>query len=101
MNLDECMERYRAACKEVSDICTGDRRWTMSIPAQVYSDSDIVISVSLKDIPALVTMVGELESTLRYLVEALEQYEDADWPAGHEIAVTLEAAQLVLAKYDT
>lgn len=75
MNLDECMERYQAACKEVSDICTGDRRWTMSIPAQVYSDSDIVISVSLKDIPALVARVNKLESTLRHVIESLEQYD--------------------------
>lgn len=69
LDLDAIRARAEAARTMVSDLCKplhtkGYRRWIMSIPARPDHDPDLVIAVSLGDIPALIARVRELEEAL-------------------------------------
>lgn len=52
-SLTEIETRTNNANDEIDSLCAGTRRWTMSIPAKPATDSDLVISASLEDVPAL------------------------------------------------
>jgi hypothetical protein len=41
--------RIERAEQEVSDLCSGKRRWTMTVPAEPDRDSDFVIGGALAD----------------------------------------------------
>lgn len=61
--------RADAAYKMVVALCQprgnpGSREWMMSIPAQPGNDPDIVIAVSISDIPALLAEVRRLRKAL-------------------------------------
>ena len=57
--IEQC---YEKACDEVADLCEGNHQWRMSIPANPDRDSDIIISLALASIPALITEVRELQA---------------------------------------
>jgi hypothetical protein len=46
---DELRAHLAAANAEVHALCSGKRRWTMSIPAEVDRDSDLVIGRALNE----------------------------------------------------
>lgn len=60
MNLDEIRARQEKADKTVVDLCQGEIKWRMSIPARPDSDPDIVIMDSLCDIPKLIAEIERL-----------------------------------------
>lgn len=51
--------RCEAARQMVSDLCTGKRDWTMSVPVRFDYDPDVVIAAALDDIPKLLEALGE------------------------------------------
>lgn len=51
--------RFEAARQMVSDLCTGKRDWTMSVPIRPDYDPDVVIAAALADIPKLLEVLGE------------------------------------------
>jgi len=61
LDLDAIQARADAAHAEVVALCAG-KRWTMQIPARPDKDSDLVISASLADIPALHLVVQRLRA---------------------------------------
>ncbi len=57
LELDAVQKRYSKATKALGDICLG--KWTMSVPANLEHDQDLIISKSLYDIPVLIAALKE------------------------------------------
>lgn len=75
MRPEQTIERAR---KEVADLCTGKRRWTMSIPTRPNEDSDCVIADALGIASDAVVELRNLEAQLALaerMAEALERAE--------------------------
>lgn len=49
LDLDAIERRVNAARAEVSELCHGGKRWLMTIPANEYTDSDLIIGAALRD----------------------------------------------------
>ena len=64
MEIKQIQQRHEAACQVVNELCSGDRKWLMSIPARPEYDPDLLISASLNDIPALLEEIKKLEKEL-------------------------------------
>lgn len=60
--LAEIEARHKAASEEVKALCDG-KRWRMCIPVQ-STDSDVVITSSLKDIPVLLAVINAMRHDL-------------------------------------
>lgn len=56
MTFDEIKTLLEAARKEVSDLCKGERRWTMHLPAR-KDDSDLLIGGALRTAEKLLAVV--------------------------------------------
>ncbi len=52
---DAIRERHNAAWDAVQDMCSGSRRWLMTVPPDEKRDHDRRIGASLNDIPDLMT----------------------------------------------
>jgi len=63
-DLAEVRARVERAHQEIGDICQGRRRWTMRIPADEASDTDLILSAALKDAETLSAEVEKLRSEL-------------------------------------
>lgn len=48
MTKDEALQKIKLAMAKVQALCSGEERWTMSIPVQPNYDHDIVIADALK-----------------------------------------------------
>lgn len=72
INLHRVTEYIQAATDEVDALCSGKRRWTMRIPANLDTDSDIVISRALKVATQLVDEVGRLHLTRAELADEVQ-----------------------------
>ena len=59
IDADAVRKRCEAARQMVSDLCTGKRDWTMSVPIRPDYDPDVVIAAALADIPKLLEALGE------------------------------------------
>ena len=65
LDLEAIKARCEAARMEVNRLCQrGQGSWTMSIPVR-EDDSDIVLTASFRDIPALVAEVERLQSEIK------------------------------------
>jgi len=62
MNLDETNQRYEKALQLIYDLASGKHKFSMSIPANVKCDSDLILSNALKDIPKLIDEVNHLKT---------------------------------------
>lgn len=60
--LDAVQVRLAKAKQEVLGLCNGLRKWTMCVPAQPETDSDLVLMAALNDL-------ARLERLLRLIVE--------------------------------
>jgi hypothetical protein len=60
LDLDAVLARRMTALAELSALCNG-KRFTMCVPAQA-DDTDIVLHVSLRDIPLLVDELRRLRA---------------------------------------
>ena len=60
IDLDAIRARCEAARREVNHLCQGKATWTMSIPVR-EDDTDVVLTDSFRDIPALVAEVERLQ----------------------------------------
>lgn len=56
---EEVEERQKRAHETVCALCKGEKRWTMSVPAEPERDPDLVIDASLSDITKLVAALRE------------------------------------------
>ena len=83
MEIKQIQQRHEAACQVVNELCSGDRKWLMSIPARPEYDPDLLISASLNDIPALLEKIKKLELDYANKCiecgEAQEQAADLRW----------------------
>lgn len=61
MNLEKINQRYKKALQLICEMASGLHKFTMSIPADVEQDTDLVISSSLKDIPELIDEIKRWE----------------------------------------
>lgn len=68
--LAQVKKRFVLATKELDRLCKGGK-WTMKIPAQ-ESDSDLVLSRSLRDIPDLIEAIEDLDLGSLALVRIVE-----------------------------
>lgn len=80
--------KVEAAWAILSELCKGTHRWTMCVPVQ-QTDSDIVLSEPLRDVPRLLSTIRHLQGEnerLRGQVEELEglvhEYKHAEWERG-------------------
>jgi NTP pyrophosphatase (non-canonical NTP hydrolase) len=74
---DAVMIRHEAARQMVRDLCHGNRRWIMSIPAR-RDDPDLVICDSLRDIPKL--LAAAMSSEYGDFVERVRIWQHATFP---------------------
>jgi len=56
--LQKYKQHIAAAHAMVSDLCTGKRKWIMSIPAQMDYDPDLVIGQALRDADRMLDELG-------------------------------------------
>lgn len=61
-DLAEVRARVERAHQEIGDICQGRRKWTMRIPADEATDTDLVLSAALKDAETLSAEVEMLRA---------------------------------------
>ena len=73
-DLQNVQKRFTNAVDELDRLCLGGR-WTIRVPAQ-ESDSDLVLSSSLSDIPKLLDYIFDLELENTALVRMLGEYSD-------------------------
>jgi len=64
LDLEAIEARCEAARREVNRLCQGETSWTMSIPVR-EDDTDIVLTNSFRDIPALVIEVEQLRELVK------------------------------------
>jgi hypothetical protein len=65
LDLDDTTARIAAAKQTVSQLCLGEMRWTMSVPARLDEDPDLVIGLALHRAAALVARVRDLEARMQ------------------------------------
>lgn len=95
LDLDAIKKREGLAFAEMVRILSVGQQTRMSIPANPERDTDLIISASLKDIPALVAEVERQAKVLRIvrgLAEAIMFDSDAE-PARASILAALDSNQ--------
>lgn len=78
-DLDAIQARAKRAHDHVCDIAQQKARWKMTIPANEETDSDLLLSNALTDVPLLVAEVERLRYQLgeaRLLIEGHERIEE-------------------------
>jgi hypothetical protein len=65
--LDEIAIRRAKALAEVYKLCSGERKWTMSIPVHEDTDTDVLLCKALTDAEALMKEVYRLRGGIRTL----------------------------------
>lgn len=71
--LEQIAQRVKAAHREICDLASGKRRWTMCVPVQ-QDDSDMILQAPLDDLSYLLKLVASLESEVEFLREAAKFY---------------------------
>ena len=72
MTIEEIRKRLAKARKVVSELCNGEREWTMRIPADPEHDPDLIIDASLRDIDKLLARNEELEREVKVKDKMIE-----------------------------
>ena len=75
LDLDAIEARWCLARCEVNHLCEGKTSWTTSIPAR-EDDTDIVLTNSFRDVPALVVEVRRLQTDLAAEHALMIMYSD-------------------------
>jgi len=68
MDLDKLRENIEAGHAAIHELCSGKRRWTMSIPAEPDRDQDLVLTRALEAGTQAIDRLQRVETALRQLI---------------------------------
>jgi hypothetical protein len=95
IDLDAIEARLDDAYDEVVRLCDG-KRWLMSMPPDASRDSDLLITASLDDAPALVAEVRRLRALVARLREQLQHecpHGEMSW-SGYDLTTLDDPAKV-------
>lgn len=90
LDLDAIERRNDKAHQYIAELCSGNRRWTMTVPVDIERDTDTVLGAALSDNGALVTEVRALRERVATLEDGMREIAfRATGLAGPEVRTTI------------
>lgn len=94
LNRDEVLAKIEKARDTVAALCTGEKNWTMSVPARRDTDPDLVIADALASAAALLS-VAQADQTWNEAIKAAKEEADAaQWEYGIDSTAGMAADRI-------